>query len=79
MEPISTGAVTGLLFEGDGVWEIVNGFPDKPFTRDTILEQVWGWGFEGTARTVKGATLNSRPGTSSMVRSVPARGRWTRW
>jgi DNA-binding response OmpR family regulator len=26
--------------------------PGRPFTRDVILDRVWGWGFEGTARTV---------------------------
>jgi len=26
--------------------------PGRAFTREVILEQVWGWGFEGTARTV---------------------------
>jgi DNA-binding response OmpR family regulator len=26
--------------------------PGRAFTREVILERVWGWGFEGTARTV---------------------------
>jgi DNA-binding response OmpR family regulator len=26
--------------------------PGRPFTREAILERVWGWDFEGTARTV---------------------------
>jgi len=26
--------------------------PGKPFTREAILDRVWGWGFDGTARTV---------------------------
>jgi DNA-binding response OmpR family regulator len=26
--------------------------PGRPFTRDIILDRVWGWGFDGTARTV---------------------------
>lgn len=26
--------------------------PGRPFTREQILEQVWGWNFEGTVRTV---------------------------
>ncbi len=34
--------------------------PDKPFTRETILEKVWGWGFEGTARTVNNFILTLR-------------------
>jgi len=26
--------------------------PGRPYSRDTILDRVWGWGFDGTARTV---------------------------
>ncbi len=26
--------------------------PGKPFTREAILDRVWGWGFDGTSRTV---------------------------
>jgi two-component system alkaline phosphatase synthesis response regulator PhoP len=26
--------------------------PERPFTRATILDRVWGWGFDGTERTV---------------------------
>jgi len=26
--------------------------PDRPFDRDTLLRQVWGWEYEGTPRTV---------------------------
>jgi DNA-binding response OmpR family regulator len=26
--------------------------PGRAFSREAILERVWGWGFEGTARTV---------------------------
>jgi DNA-binding response OmpR family regulator len=26
--------------------------PGRPFTRDVILDRVWGWGFDGTTRTV---------------------------
>ena len=26
--------------------------PDRPFDRDTLLRQVWGWDYEGTPRTV---------------------------
>ena len=26
--------------------------PGQTFTRETILDRVWGWGFEGTPRTV---------------------------
>ena len=26
--------------------------PGRPFTRETIVDRIWGWGFEGTVRTV---------------------------
>jgi DNA-binding response OmpR family regulator len=26
--------------------------PDRPFDRDTLLQRVWGWDYEGTPRTV---------------------------
>lgn len=31
---------------------LLAGSPGRAFTRQAILEKVWGWGFEGTARTV---------------------------
>jgi two-component system, OmpR family, alkaline phosphatase synthesis response regulator PhoP len=31
---------------------LLAGSPGRAFTREAILEKVWGWGFEGTARTV---------------------------
>lgn len=31
---------------------LLAGAPGRAFTREAILEKVWGWGFEGTARTV---------------------------
>jgi DNA-binding response OmpR family regulator len=34
--------------------------PGRPFTREQILEQVWGWDFEGTARTVDNFILALR-------------------
>jgi two-component system alkaline phosphatase synthesis response regulator PhoP len=34
--------------------------PGRPFTREQILEQVWGWRFEGTARTVDNFILALR-------------------
>jgi two-component system, OmpR family, alkaline phosphatase synthesis response regulator PhoP len=34
--------------------------PDRPFTRDVILDRVWGWGFEGTARTVDNFIMSLR-------------------
>ena len=34
--------------------------PGTPFTRQQILDQVWGWGFDGTARTVNNFVLALR-------------------
>jgi two-component system alkaline phosphatase synthesis response regulator PhoP len=34
--------------------------PGKVFTRETILERVWGWDYEGTARTVDNFVANLR-------------------
>ena len=34
--------------------------PGQPFGRETILERVWGWGFEGTVRTVDNYILQLR-------------------
>jgi len=31
---------------------LLAGSPGRAFTREAILERVWGWSFEGTARTV---------------------------
>jgi DNA-binding response OmpR family regulator len=34
--------------------------PGKPHTRESILDQVWGWDFSGTARTVNNFILSLR-------------------
>jgi len=34
--------------------------PGRPFTREAILERVWGWDFDGTARTVDNYILGLR-------------------
>jgi DNA-binding response OmpR family regulator len=34
--------------------------PGKTFSRETILDRVWGWGFEGTPRTVDNFVLAIR-------------------
>jgi len=34
--------------------------PGRPYTREQILEQVWGWDFEGTSRTVDNFILALR-------------------
>ena len=46
--------------------------PGQVFTRDTILEQVWGWDYEGTARTVDNfvARLRKKIDTE-LIKTVP--------
>ncbi len=34
--------------------------PGRPFTRDYILERIWGWGFDGTVRTVDNFIMSLR-------------------
>ncbi len=34
--------------------------PGQVFTRDTILERIWGWDYEGTARTVDNVVASLR-------------------
>lgn len=34
--------------------------PGRPFTRDFILDRIWGWGFDGTARTVDNFIMSLR-------------------
>jgi DNA-binding response OmpR family regulator len=34
--------------------------PGRPFTRAIILDRVWGWGFDGTERTVDNFILSLR-------------------
>ena len=34
--------------------------PGRPFTRDTILDRIWGWEFEGTTRTVDNFVMSLR-------------------
>lgn len=34
--------------------------PGRPFTRDYILDRIWGWGFDGTARTVDNFIMSLR-------------------
>lgn len=34
--------------------------PGRPFTRDTILDRIWGWEFEGTSRTVDNFVMSLR-------------------
>jgi len=44
--------------------------PNRVFTRDEILEKVWGWDFEGTARTVDNFILYLRQKLESRPASL---------
>lgn len=47
--------------------------PGQVFTRETILERVWGWDYEGTERTVDNfvARLRKNLGSRQRIRTVP--------
>lgn len=46
--------------------------PGQVFTRDTILERVWGWDYEGTARTVDNFVARLRKKIDSgLISTVP--------
>jgi DNA-binding response OmpR family regulator len=50
--------------------------PGHPFSRETILDRVWGWGFDGTTRTVDNyihalrQKLEARPGRPRHIATV---------
>jgi len=46
--------------------------PERAFTREQILEKVWGWDFEGTARTVDNFILSLR----NKIEADPSRPRY---
>jgi two-component system OmpR family response regulator len=50
--------------------------PGQVFTRGTILQRVWGWGYEGTERTVDNfvASLRKKLGARELIRTVPRLG-----
>ena len=48
--------------------------PDRVFTRETILERVWGWDYEGTARTVDNFVAKLR----KKLRAGRRAGHWIR-
>lgn len=50
---------------------LLAGSPGRAFTREAILEKVWGWSFEGTARTVDNFIRSLR----QKVEADPARPR----
>ena len=51
--------------------------PGKVFSRDTILERVWGWDYEGTARTVDNFVVSLRKkldgnsGAAKQIKTIP--------
>ena len=50
--------------------------PGRVFTRGTILQRVWGRGYEGTARTVDNfvASLRKKLGARHLIRTLPRLG-----
>ena len=50
--------------------------PGQVFSRGTILQRVWGWGYEGTERTVDNfvASLRKKIGTRELIKTVPRLG-----
>ncbi len=50
--------------------------PGRPLSRDTILDRVWGWGFDGTTRTVDNFIVSLRkkletdPSTPRHIKTV---------
>jgi DNA-binding response OmpR family regulator len=62
--------VTLLAKEYDLLYLLASN-PGHPFSRETILDRVWGWGFEGTTRTVDNYILALR----QKLEAKPARPR----
>lgn len=50
--------------------------PGHVFSRGTILQRVWGWGYEGTERTVDNfvASLRKKLGSRELIKTVPRLG-----
>ena len=50
--------------------------PGQVFSRGTILQRVWGWGYEGTERTVDNFVANLRKKLSGrdLIKTVPREG-----
>lgn len=55
---------------------LLAGSPGKVFTRGTILQRVWGWGYEGTERTIDNfvANLRKKFGDRQVIKTVPRLG-----
>ena len=62
--------VTLLAKEFDLLYLLASN-PGHPFSRETILDRVWGWGFDGTTRTVDNYILALR----QKIEADPARPR----
>lgn len=65
------GAEVALSAREFDLLALLAGSPGRAFTRETILEKVWGWSFEGTARTVDNFIRSLR----QKVEADPARPR----
>ena len=49
---LRAGEAVPLLAKEFDLLYLLASNPGHPFSRETILDRVWGWGFEGTTRTV---------------------------
>jgi DNA-binding response OmpR family regulator len=54
------GARVALLAKEFDLLLLLAGNPGRVFSRESILDRVWGWGFAGTARTVDNYILSLR-------------------
>lgn len=54
------GAEIGLSAKEFDLLSLLARSPGRPFTREEILNRVWGWGFEGSTRTVDNFILSLR-------------------
>jgi DNA-binding response OmpR family regulator len=54
------GAEVGLLAKEFDLLCLLARNPGKTFNREAILERIWGYGFEGTSRTVDNYILSLR-------------------
>jgi two-component system alkaline phosphatase synthesis response regulator PhoP len=54
------GRAVALLAKEYDLLFLLASNPGHPFSRETILDRVWGWGFDGTTRTVDNYILALR-------------------
>jgi DNA-binding response OmpR family regulator len=54
------GAAVGLSARELDLLLLLARSPGRPFTRETILDRIWGWGFDGTVRTVDNFIMSLR-------------------